>query len=150
MDLSALKGEVIMDFKRFGSKIVMRLDKGEEIVKTVKEFCGKNGIKLASVSAIGAVNKVDVGIFIQDTKEYHSKEFTGSMEIVSLLGNISQKQGEVYAHFHINLIDTFYGAFGGHLNEAWVGATCELVFDVIEGEVERKFNEAVGLNLFKF
>lgn len=139
-----------MEYARFGSKIVMRLDKGEEIVATVKQFCEQQNIPLASVAAIGAVNKVSVGIFVQDTKEYHPREFSGSMEIVSLLGTITQKDGTVYPHLHICLTDSSYRAFGGHLNAAWVGATCELIVDVIEGQVERQFSEEIGLNLFKF
>ncbi|SDE46439.1 hypothetical protein SPACI_007470 [Sporomusa acidovorans DSM 3132] len=66
-----------MEYARFGSKIAMRLDKGEEIVAAVKQFCEQQNIGLASVAAIGAVNKVSVGIFMQDTKEYHPQEFSG-------------------------------------------------------------------------
>ena len=40
--------------------------------------------------------------------------------------------------------------FGGHLNEAIVSATCEMVVEVIDGQVDRAFDEDVGLNLFKF
>ena len=38
----------------------------------------------------------------------------------------------------------------GHLNAAVVSATCELVIDVIDGEVGREFSDEIGLNLFKF
>lgn len=139
-----------MEYNRFGNKVVMRIDKGEEVLSTVKKFCVEHKIKLASVSAIGALNRVSVGIFNQQTKEYHPKEFSGSMEIVSLMGTISEMQGEVYAHFHIVLTDQTFQAFGGHLNAAWVGATCELVLEVIDGQVDRKFSEEIGLNLFEF
>ena len=40
--------------------------------------------------------------------------------------------------------------FGGHLNRAIVSATCEMVITVIDGTVERRFDEEVGLNLFQF
>ena len=39
---------------------------------------------------------------------------------------------------------------GGHLNEARVSATCEVVVRVINGEVGRQFSNEIGLNLFKF
>lgn len=139
-----------MEYNQFGNKVIMRIDKGEEVLATVKHFCVEHKIRLASVSAIGAINKASVGIFNQDTREYHSKDFSGSMEIVSLMGTITQMQGEVYAHFHIVLTDSLFHAIGGHLNAAWVGATCELVLDLIDGQVDRKFSGEIGLNLFNF
>lgn len=39
---------------------------------------------------------------------------------------------------------------GGHLNRACISATCEMVIDLIEGKVDRVFDEAVGLNLLSF
>ena len=139
-----------MEYARFASKIIMRIDKGEEIVDTVKRFCTQHDITLAFVSAIGAVNKANVGLFMQDTKKYYPKEFSGSMEIVSLSGTITQMKGKVYPHFHIALSDDTYCVIGGHLNAAWVGATCELVLEVMDGVVEREFSDEIGLNLFHF
>jgi predicted DNA-binding protein with PD1-like motif len=139
-----------MKFNRTGAKIVMRLDKGEEIIASLKLFCQSHKIKLAAVTGIGAVNKASVGIFRQDSKEYHSTELSGNMEITSLMGNASQKDGEVYIHLHINLADDTYQVHGGHLNSAWIGATGELILDVIDGQVERKFSEEIGLNLMEF
>ena len=40
--------------------------------------------------------------------------------------------------------------FGGHLNEATVSATCEMVIEIIDGKVDRYFDEEIGLNLFRF
>ncbi len=40
--------------------------------------------------------------------------------------------------------------FGGHLNKAVVSATCEMVISLIDGIVDRRFDEEIGLNLFKF
>ena len=39
---------------------------------------------------------------------------------------------------------------GGHLNKATVSATCEMFIHVIDGEVNRKFSDEIGLNLFEF
>lgn len=139
-----------MDYVQFNSKILLRLDKGEEILKTIKDFCGEKGISLASVSGIGAVNKANIGLFQQDTKEYNTREYAGSMEIASLLGTVSEMDGEVYLHLHITLTDKTYQAIGGHLNMAWVGATVEIVLDVIDGKVDRELSEEIGLNLLKF
>ena len=39
---------------------------------------------------------------------------------------------------------------GGHLNEAHVSATCEIVVRVVDGSVGRAFSDEIGLNLFEF
>ena len=140
----------MMEYSCSGSKYVLRLDKGEEIIASLLKFCQDRKIKLATVSGIGAIHKAVIGVFMQDSKEYHSHELTGNMEMTSLMGNISQKEGQVYIHLHINLADEQYHIYGGHLNEAWIGATGELLIDVIDGQVEREFSEEIGLNLMKF
>ncbi|KJR48959.1 hypothetical protein UF75_0669 [Desulfosporosinus sp. I2] len=139
-----------MEYRQFNSKIVLRLDKGEEIIKSIKDLCKAEGISLASVSGIGAVNKANIGLFEQATKVYHPRELTGSMEITSLQGNVSEMGGEVYLHLHVTLTDSTYQAYGGHLNMAWVGATVEIILDVIDGKIDRVKNEEVGLNIIKF
>ncbi len=139
-----------MEYKKFGSKYVVRIDKGEEIVETLKEFCTQNNIKLGSVYGIGAVSKATIGLFETGKKEYHSTTVTGDYEITSLLGNIATMNGETYLHIHSNLSNAKYEVCGGHLNSAIVSATCELIVDAIEGNVDREFSEEIGLNLYKF
>ena len=58
--------------------------------------------------------------------------------------------GEFYSHLHMSAGDEKGNVFGGHLNQAIVSATCEMVITIIHGEVDRKFNEEIGLNLFDF
>lgn len=139
-----------MQYKRFDNKIIARIDRGEEIVSSLKAICEGEGVKLASVSAIGAFNNFTVGVFSPAAKTYKANLFTGDYEIVSLLGTVTTKDGAFYAHLHMSAGDSDGKVFGGHLNEAHVSATCEMVIDVIEGSVERLFSEEIGLNLFKF
>jgi predicted DNA-binding protein with PD1-like motif len=39
--------------------------------------------------------------------------------------------------------------FGGHLNRAIVSATCKMVINIIDGKVDRYFDEKIGLNFKK-
>lgn len=138
-----------MKFKKFDHKYVVRLEKGEEVVASIKNLCEEEGIKLGSISGIGATNKAVIGLFETGTKEYHSKELTGDMEITSLVGNVSQMDGEVYLHIHVNIADENNNVFGGHLTSAIISATGEIIIDIIDGIVDREFNKEIGLNLFK-
>lgn len=138
-----------MRSKRFGNKFILRIDKGEEIVETLKKFCKEKSIKLASLTGIGATNKAVIGILDLSTKKYSSKELTGDHEITNLSGNITTMNNEPYLHLHITLSNSEQEAFGGHLNSAVVSATLEAVVDVIDGEINREFNKEVRINLLK-
>lgn len=139
-----------MDYKKFNSTIMARIDKGEEIISKVMEICEKENIKLANINALGAVDEIVIGLFDTGEKKYYSEKFTGDFEIVSLTGSITTKNGELYNHLHISVGDREYNVRGGHLNSAVVSATCELFIHIINGMVEREFNDEVGLNLLKF
>ena len=93
---------------------------------------------------------LQVGVFRTGEKKYCANHFTGDMEIVSLTGTVSTMDGAYYAHLHMSAGDAEGHVFGGHLNRAVISATCEMVIRVIDGQVDRKFDENVGLNLFAF
>lgn len=139
-----------MEYKRFDNTIIARIDKGEEVLEKIKEISLKENIKLASVRALGATNDFTVGVFKTDEKKYYSNEFKGNFEIVSLTGTINTMDGEFYTHIHMSAGNDKGEVFGGHLNEAIVSATCEMVIYIIDGEVDRIHDEEIGLNLFSF
>lgn len=139
-----------MEYKRFGSKILVRIDKDEEILEKVKELALKEKIRLAAVQALGATNSFTVGVYNVAEKKYYANTFSGSFEIVSLTGTINTMNGEFYTHLHMSAGNDKGEVFGGHLNRAVVSATCEMVVDVLDGTVDRAYDPVTGLNLFKF
>ena len=91
-----------MEYKRFKDHLIVRMDKGEEILEQLKAVCLKEHISLASVSALGALNAFTVGVFKTDEKKYYANSFEGYYEIVSLTGTVTTKDGEFYAHLHLS------------------------------------------------
>ena len=138
-----------MDYRRFGDKIVARIDRGEEIHEQLEKIALREGIRLAEVSALGAVDDFTVGVYKVAEKQYYANSFQGPFEIVSLTGTISTKDGAYYAHLHMSAGNEKGEVFGGHLNRARVSATCEMVISIIDGTVERRFDPEIGLNLFE-
>lgn len=139
-----------MEYKRFDNTVVIRMDRGEEVLATLKEVALKENIKLASVSALGACDHFVAGVFKVDTKEYIKNVFDGDYEITALVGTINTMKGEYYSHIHITCGDEKGNCFGGHLNEARISVTCEMVVTIINGSVDRKKDDVTGLNVFKF
>ena len=140
-----------MEYRRFGDSVVLRIQKGEEILETIKEVCAREQIALAEVSGIGAVNDVTLGVFNSEKFEYESQRFTGDMEIASCTGSVTQMNGEIYLHLHMvvgNVTKSIVHA--GHLNQARISLTGEFILRVIDGQVGREYSPEVGLNLFKF
>ena len=141
-----------MQFRRFENKYFVRIDKGEEIISSLKNFCTAEKITLAEVKALGAVDDFDVGLFDVKEKKYHRNHFQFPAEITSLWGTVTTQNGEIYLHIHMSAANSEGQVFGGHLNSAVVSATCEMIIDVLPNNfiVERKFSDEVGLNLFEF
>lgn len=130
-----------MQYRKFGNVYAVRIDKGEEILASLKEFAVKENIAFARVSAIGAVSSFTAGVFDTKTKQYRANEFKGNFEIVSLSGTVDRMNGAYYAHLHMSAGNEKGEVFGGHLNRAVVSATCEMTLTLIDGEIDRCFDE---------
>ena len=100
-----------MDYRRFGDTVLVRMDKGEEILEQMQKVAEQENIRLAEVSALGAINDFTVGVFKTDEKKYYSNHFEGAFEITSLTGTISKGR----SHLHITLSDDRGQCIGGHL-----------------------------------
>ena len=140
-----------MEYRKYGSDYVVRMDKGEEVLACVEEVCRKEQIRLGSLSGLGAVGAVDLGVF--DTKEfrYRTESYQGVFEIASCTGNISTMDGNTYLHVHAVIANSAKGeVHGGHLSRGVISLTGEFVLHAIDGEVDRKYSPEVGLNLIRF
>lgn len=141
-----------MEYRRFGSKIVARIDRGEELCAKVLELAAREDIRLAGVYGLGASDDVTLGVFDTAAKVYNKERYSGTAyELGSVTGNLSRMDGEPYLHLHAVIGNPAKGeCHAGHLNAAVISATCELVIDVIDGEAGRAFSDEVGLNLYEF
>jgi len=147
---STVKKERIMEYRRFNDQIIARIDRGEEILEQIKAIADREDIKLAMVNALGAVDDFTAGVYNVAEKQYKQNRFTGFHEITSLHGSINTMGGEFYTHIHISAANEQGQVFGGHLNRAVVGATCEMFITLIDGRVDRVRDEELGINLLEF
>ena len=73
-----------------------------------------------------------------------------TMLAVNVFSSTSKKKKQIANVIHMSAGNEKGEVFGGHLNRAIVSATCEMVITIIDGAVDRYFDEEIGLNLFKF
>ena len=139
-----------MDYRKFGSTYMLRIDVGEEIIESLKAMCAREGVRLAQVSAIGAADRAAVGVYDLAEKQYHREELEGFMEIANLSGSVTEMNGEPYIHLHATLADQRNVVHGGHVISMRVGATCEMFVQALEGSVTRVKDEGLGINLWTF
>ena len=140
-----------MEYRVYGQDIVVRMDRGEEILDCIRQVCEKEQVLLGSVSGIGAIGEVTLGVFNREKFIYEKRDYTGDMEIASCSGNISTMEGKTYLHIHMavgNVTKDF--CCGGHLNRAIISLTGEFVIHKINGVVDRAYSPEIGLNLYKF
>jgi len=139
-----------MRSKKFDNTYIVRINKGEELVKALEDFCKENNIKAGTIQGIGATNQITIGYFDTSKKEYFSKEFKGNFEMAPLIGNITSMEGKTYLHLHVTFGDEDFNSHSGHLSKAMISATFEAVITKLDGEQERYYDDGIGLNLLKF
>jgi len=136
-----------MKFKKIDNTYIIRINRGEKIIESIKDFCVKNNIECGYFFGLGALDEVELAHYIVDNKKYTSKIFKQPLEITNLTGNIATMDNEIYLHCHITLGDEKMKAISGHLKEGTISATCEIILVKLDLEVNRKHDDVIGLNL---
>ncbi|NLL44451.1 MAG: DNA-binding protein [Mollicutes bacterium] len=138
-----------MEYCKIDNTYIVRIFKDEEITEKIKELCKKENIKLGTITGIGATNDVEIGLYDTDNKKYYTNNLVGMYEITSLLGNITTKDDEPYLHIHITVADLNNYVYGGHLTKCIISATAEIFINVIDGNINRRYDGIIGLNLME-
>lgn len=134
-----------------GRRIMGRLPKGEDLLQGLTALCVAHNITLGEVRALGAVTKVCLGFYNQETRQYQTLNFDEEMELVHLLGNISTKDGRPFVHVHASFADSQGKMVGGHLMEGNPIFACEFIIKEYKSEAafSRGPDEETGLMLWR-
>ena len=136
-----------MVYQEDNNTIVLVLEQGEDIVEAVTDIARDKNGKFGSVSGIGACSEVELNFYNLETKTYEKKLIQEHLELTSLLGNISHIDDQPFAHLHATFGTNKYETYSGHLSKATVSATAEIVITMTNLDINRKFNDEIGLNL---
>lgn len=132
---------------RDNSALVLRFDRGEDVLDELKRFCGREGIQAASFTALGAAQDVELAWYNITEKRYGTSTLTELLEIAHLTGNVSLDGDKVHLHAHGVFGSADGRTYAGHVNRVVVAATCELVLNIFTRPLRRQYSEDIGLKL---
>lgn len=123
------------------------LDKGDEVVRTLTDFAREHGVTAAHFTAIGAFSRATLGYFDRARKDYKRIPVSSQVEVLSLIGDIALDGTEPKLHAHTVLGTSDGTARGGHLLDAQVWPTLEVILTESPKHLRRKMDPEVGLAL---
>lgn len=127
-----------------------RLPQGADLLEALTELCARENITAGEVRAIGALTKAVLGFYSQKNREYEYLTLEHPLEIVSLLGDVSLKEGRPFVHAHVSLGDEQGHLWGGHLAPGSEVFSCEVMLVEYQTDkpFERGFDQGTGLLLW--
>ncbi|HTD17079.1 MAG TPA: PPC domain-containing DNA-binding protein [Chthoniobacterales bacterium] len=129
---------------------VLIFNTGDELATGLKDFATKQNLADASFKAIGALGSVKLAWFNPETKKYQiSVDLKEQVELLSLIGDVAQNEGEPMVHSHVVVGRSDGTTAGGHLLEAVVRPTCEVFLTESPVHLSKAVDPDSGLVLIK-
>ena len=124
-------------------------DKGDEVVAELTAFAKREKLGGSHLTAIGAFSDVTLGYFDRERKEYLRIPLNEQLELVSLLGDIALDRGQPKLHAHVVVGRADGTVRGGHLLEAHVWPTLEVILTESPRHLVRTLDRESGLALIR-
>ena len=123
-------------------------DQGDEVMSALKAFAAEQKLSAASFTAIGALSEVTLAWFDWQKRDYRKIPIKEQVEVLMLAGDVSLKpDGGPQVHAHVVIGKADGSAHGGHLIEAKVRPTLELILTESPAHLRRKHDPRSGLAL---
>lgn len=124
---------------------IVSLERGDAIRESVEGLAKRQGIGAAKIEAVGAVEDAELGFYRLAEKRYVRKTFGGILELVSLQGNLTLKDGEPFLHAHVAISGEDFFVHGGHLFDAKAGVVIEMFITPFAPPLPRIMCDEIGL-----
>ena len=124
------------------------LDTGDEPIGCLTRLAREERLDAARFTAIGAFSDAVLGFFDLERKDYDRIAVNEQVEVVSLVGDVALgPDGAPKLHAHVVLARRDGSACGGHLIEAHVRPTLEVMLVESPAQLRRRSDPATGLAL---
>jgi predicted DNA-binding protein with PD1-like motif len=126
------------------------LETGDEVQACMKTFIEAEGIRAAQLTAIGAFSDVELLYFDWEAKKYHKSVIAEQVEVASLIGDVAESpSGESAVHIHVVVGRRDCTALVGHLDQAHVRPTLEVLLTESPAHLHKRFDKEPGLALIR-
>lgn len=123
-------------------------DAGDEVSVGLLEFARENDLTASSFKAIGAFERATFGWFNLKTEKYEKIPINEQVEVVSLIGDIATgEDGKPKIHAHCVVAKRDGTAHGGHLLEAFVRPTLEVILTETPAHLRKTYRPEFGIAL---
>lgn len=123
------------------------MENGDEVMSTLQRFCDQHEIQSARFTAIGAFSTLTLGYFDWETKEYEKIPLREQVEVLTLTGDVATQDGKPKLHAHVVVGKRDGTAHGGHLLDAYVRPTLEVMLIESPVQLKRTPDKESGLTL---
>ena len=127
--------------------LVIVLATDDEAVKSLTSFAVNQRLAASHFTAIGAFSRAVVAYFDWSAKQYRHISIDEQVEVLSLMGDVTIEDGKPKVHAHVVLGKADATAHGGHLIEASVRPTLEIVVTETPRPLHRRFDPTSGVAL---
>lgn len=124
-------------------------DTGDEVVAGLLDFARQHHLASSHFTALGAFSDLVMGYFDWEKKEYKRIPLPEQVEVLALVGDIALDRGEPKVHAHVVVGKADGTAHGGHLLEAHVRPTLEVVLVESPQHLQRQSDPESGLALIR-
>jgi uncharacterized protein len=121
--------------------LLVVLEPGDELHASVLAAASRHGVEGGLISAIGAVDELELGYFCLPERVYTRRVIRDRLEVVSLHGNLALKDGAPFLHAHGLFTGRDFTAVGGHVFRARVSITLEVMIVTMERMTRQPYPE---------
>lgn len=123
---------------------------GDEVVSGLEKLAREQEAAAAAFTGLGALSDLVLGYFDWEEKSYRRIPPREQVEVVSLIDNFALgEDGKPSVHPHIVVARADGSACGGHLLEAHVRPTLEVVVTEAPSYLQRRHDPQSGLALIR-
>ena len=135
---------------RDGAAAFVRLTRGDDLLEGLNAAAKDLGYDAATVQIVGAVERLAVAYYRQDTHEYERHEYEAPHEIAGGVGNVSLKEGQPFVHIHVTGSGADGKAVAGHLVDGTRVFMIEAYFRRLDGPAPvRELEDEIGLAVWQ-